>query len=250
MIKDRRLLLMACSRRKRPDSGPMPAIDRYDGPAFRVVRRYLRQSPTGASKLDVQILSAAYGLIPSTHSIVDYDRKMTPARAAELHDQVQGQLSHLLDAGYGSLCLSMSKTYLLAMGSCVAQAPPETKVTLTKGPQGAKLAQLKRWLWQDVPDGSGSNQPKAEPRGQAVIRGVEIRMTPLQVLDVARQALAWGRGNPSNYQSWYVLVDEQRVAPKWLVSQLTGLPTTCFHSQEARRVCQQLGVEVCFKEVR
>src|SRR5205085_2623605 len=31
-----RLLLLACSRCKRPDQHPLPAIDRYDGPAYRV----------------------------------------------------------------------------------------------------------------------------------------------------------------------------------------------------------------------
>ena len=34
-----RLLIVACSRAKRPDAGSLPAIDRYDGPAFRLLRR-------------------------------------------------------------------------------------------------------------------------------------------------------------------------------------------------------------------
>ncbi len=41
MIKDgtrtRRMLILACSRRKRPDEGLLPAIERYDELAFRVV---------------------------------------------------------------------------------------------------------------------------------------------------------------------------------------------------------------------
>ena len=56
-----RMLILACSRRKRLDEGLLPAIDRYDGPAFRVLRRFLRERPAGAP--DVLILSAKHGLI-------------------------------------------------------------------------------------------------------------------------------------------------------------------------------------------
>jgi len=64
------------------------------------------------------------------------------------------------------------------------------------------------------------------------------------VINVARQALAEGRGDPSRYQSWYVPIDGQRVSPKWLVSQLTGLPVSAFVTGEARRLLEQLGIEV------
>lgn len=32
----KRLLILACSQRKRPDPGLLPAIERYDGPQFQV----------------------------------------------------------------------------------------------------------------------------------------------------------------------------------------------------------------------
>jgi len=244
MADDRRLLILACSQRKRPDPGHLPAIERYDGPAFRVVRRYLRQCPAGASNLDVHILSAAYGLIPSTYAIVHYDQIMTPCRAAELHDQIRSRFLHLLGSGYRSLCLAMSQIYLLALDGWTVQVSSDAQLMVTEGSQGAKLAQLKRWLWQNTPDDTGSKQLETQRRGHALIRGVEIRMTPPQVLDVARQALAEGRGNPGNYQAWYVQVDKWRVAPKWLVSQLTELPVSACVTQETRRVLAQLGIEV------
>ena len=63
-------------------------------------------------------------------------------------------------------------------------------------------------------------------------------------MDVARFAIAeeW---NIPEYQVWYVQVDDQQVPPKWLVSKLTGLPVNAFHTNEARRVLHQLGIEVC-----
>jgi len=39
-----RLLFIACSQRKNPAEGVLPALDRYDGPAFGVLRKYLRET--------------------------------------------------------------------------------------------------------------------------------------------------------------------------------------------------------------
>jgi hypothetical protein len=244
MANERRLLILACSQRKRHDPGDMPAVDRYDGPSFRVLRRYLHRCPSGASGLHVYILSAAYGLIPSPHPIVYYDQQMTPLRAAELHTAILQHLPELLGAGYASLCLAMSEVYLLAMKDWIEHVSPETQIVLTKGPQGAKLAQLKRWLWASTPDDADTNQAETHRHAGVLIRGVELRLSPQQVLEVARVALAEGRGNPGNYQAWYVQVDGQRVGPKWLVSQLTSLPVSAFGAREARRILAQLGVEV------
>ena len=48
VTEPKRLLIMACSQRKRSESGLLPAIERYDGPAFRrdiaAVRQALRQT--------------------------------------------------------------------------------------------------------------------------------------------------------------------------------------------------------------
>ena len=61
---NRRLLILACSQRKQASCEPLPAIDRYNGPLFLVLRRFMRECPRQARLLDVYILSAAYGLIP------------------------------------------------------------------------------------------------------------------------------------------------------------------------------------------
>ena len=64
MSHNRRLLILSCSQRKHTSLDPLPAIERYDGPLFKVLRRFLRESSHQARDLDVFILSAAYGLIP------------------------------------------------------------------------------------------------------------------------------------------------------------------------------------------
>jgi|SRR5215210_261396 len=38
------MLILACSQRKRLDKKLLPAVERYDGAAFRVLRRFLREN--------------------------------------------------------------------------------------------------------------------------------------------------------------------------------------------------------------
>ena len=45
MTADHRLLILSCSQRKRPDRVLLPALERYDGPVFRMLRKFLRSCP-------------------------------------------------------------------------------------------------------------------------------------------------------------------------------------------------------------
>ena len=76
-----RLLILGCSQKKRPDSGLLPALTRYDGPMFRVLRKFLRECPGEAQGLEIYILSAEFGLIPASQPIPNYDRRMTLQQA-------------------------------------------------------------------------------------------------------------------------------------------------------------------------
>jgi hypothetical protein len=69
-------------------------------------------------------------------------------------------------------------------------------------------------------------------------------LTPEQVFETARESLAETSDGPNRYQTWYVMIDGQRVAAKWLVSQITGLPVSAFVSDEARHLLTQLGIKV------
>src|SRR5919198_1230098 len=89
-----RLLLISCSKRKRAGYKLMPAIDRYDGPAFYVLRRYLREIDD--RELRVYILSAEFGLINARKRIPDYDRLMTHSRAHELRERTTQSLRSML----------------------------------------------------------------------------------------------------------------------------------------------------------
>jgi hypothetical protein len=244
MALGRRLLILSCSQRKRPDPGLLPAIERYDGPAFRVLRKFFRERPLEMQSLDVYILSAEFGLFSAHQPIPNYDRRMTPERADDLRRQALTTLEGILKkAQYEKLFISVGKDYLQALAGYELLTPADLKTTLFTGTQGRKLATLRDWLY-----GSPHTlpyKPVLMPEQDKVrIRGVEIALTSEQVLEVARQALAERRGDPTRYQAWYALVADRRVAPKWLVSQLTGLPLKAFVTSEALRILKQLGIEV------
>ena len=139
------LLILACSQRKRPDERLLPAVERYDGPTFRVLRRFLREGISEPP--DVLILSAEYGLIPHDLPIAAYDRKMTPARARELRPQILADLQRLIVSRPSSETLVCAgKQYLSALHADDASPLSTLNVRICSGALGKTLAELHDWL--------------------------------------------------------------------------------------------------------
>lgn len=99
-----RLLILSCSQRKNTSQEQLPAIERYNGPLFFVLRRFLRECPHEAKQLDVYILSAAYGLIPADFQTEFYDQKRNMLRVVELQPKIKTTFSDILQEKY-VLCL-------------------------------------------------------------------------------------------------------------------------------------------------
>jgi len=237
----RHLLILACSQRKRSDAESLPAVERYDGPTFRLLRRFLRQQPS--APLEIYILSAKFGLIPSDYLIPNYDQRMTKTRSRQLQPEVIAKFEDILSAkSYQKLCICLGRDYLLALDKYDMLIKSGLAVRIATGSLGKKLATLHDWLYGKPPE--LASRQAIDLQGKACLKGIEVVMTPAEVLDVARQALVEGKGNPASYQSWYVLVGDRRVSPKWVVSLLTELPVSAFHSSAARRMLIQLGIEV------
>ena len=238
-----RLLILSCSQRKHSTQGLLPALQRYDGPAYRVMNKFMRAHPSEVHLLDVYILSAEFGLISADKPILNYNRRMTLQRAKELQPRTQPELKRILSGRqYDELFISMGKAYRQVLVGYKLLIPADFKVIVSTGIMGRKLAELRNWLRKGVPESPGS-QTKVVQRGKAYLRGIEITHTPKQIMDVARIALAEEQNIPK-YQMWYVQVGDQKVPLKWIVSQLTGLSVSAFHTNEAKRVIEQLGIEV------
>jgi hypothetical protein len=138
-----RLLILSCTRRKRDDPGQLPALERYDGPAFRVLRRYRRL--VNDESLVVYVLSAEFGLIAASTPIPSYDRLMTRERANELRPLVSAALSSAVKQYAPSLDIFVvaGRTYMRAL----ADLPKDFgRISFATGGQGGKLASLKAWL--------------------------------------------------------------------------------------------------------
>jgi hypothetical protein len=245
---ENRLLILACSERKKGTLDPIPAIERYDGPLWKVLRNFLRDQPLSAAKTDIYVLSAEFGLIPGTHLIPWYNRVMTATRADELRTSVLDQFRLLMDQDYCQVCLGLSQLYLRAMRGWEYMSPSEVSVTVTDGSMATKQGQLRAWLrgesWEPAVHPPNRLLPAKAPRSEIVLNGIRLRITSEEILERARTALAAGLPGADSYREWYVRVDGQPVAPKWLVSLISGIPVGSFDAKEARRVLSGLGIDV------
>jgi hypothetical protein len=241
-----RLLILSCSKAKRADPGDLPAVDRYDGPLFRVLRRYLRLHPSAPP--EVRILSAEFGLISADTPIPDYDRRMTPRRVRELQASVADALEPIGRAMEAAALIDdpvlvvLGKDYLPALAGYDGPGATALRSRVAPGGLGGKQSVLHDWLYGAPPKASArARQPRL--RGSARLRGVTVAMSAAEVLEKTRQALGQDETASARYQSWYVPLGEMRVAPKWLASQVTGLPVCAFTTGEARMLLARLGIE-------
>lgn len=138
------LLILSCSATKRPDAGTLPAIDRYDGVAYRVLKKALRETPD--LRVAVIILSAEFGLIRADAPIPDYERRMTTARAKELQPHVVAQFAQAAPAQYQRVLIHAGQTYAQAIAPLLPTLHRSAQVAMTAGGIGQRLQQLKVWL--------------------------------------------------------------------------------------------------------
>ncbi len=217
-------------------------MERYNGPQFQVVRKFIRTHPDAQSALDIAILSARFGMISPSENIPDYDQRITPEQVASIRPRIMIALGqHFQRTKYQRCCISLSRDYLEIIAGLEEIIPPTCETTYIRGSQGERLSQLFNWLYADHPR---PTERRIASSGYARLRGVDIRLEPEEVLACGRRALISQKMSPPEPKAWYVMVDEHRVGPKWLVSQISGLSEQAFNTTDARRVLAALGVEV------
>lgn len=232
----RRLLVLACSQRKRSNSEPIQALDRYDGPAFRIVRRYL--AVRDDQQLDLRILSAKYGLIRPEQPIHNYDLKMTAGKASEAIGIVLPETRRLLGSGcYGDVLFYGGRTYRAA----VLPAIESGELPATSGSLGRQLSQLRTWLYEH--SACPEHEETVTSPSHIRLRKHIIDITPDQAQRRASDlAMAQPQHAPA-ITTWYASVAGHRLPAKWLVSQLTGIPVGEFVTTDAVRMLTQLGIK-------
>lgn len=240
----RRILVIGCSGRKRPDSGLVPAVDRYDSPSFRVLRRYLA-SDHGHDALGVFILSAAHGLIDRDRPVALYDRQMTVARADELRSSVISQFAaRVWNRGPVEVLLCCGRTYRLALDGCQEGLPEGSTVRSAPPRPGERLAYLHDWLYGRPPVATTDLTLTTTRPVTIRLRGVRATLTGEEVLERGRRALTSCDPPDARPSTWTVHLEDAAVSPKWLVGTCFGLRRSAFGTGDALRVLNVLGIPV------
>lgn len=152
MGSNRRLLILSCSATKRADDDQIPALERYDGSTYQVLRNYLRQSVWPAS-LSIAVLSAKHGLIGGLAQIKGYDERMTRDRA---DGWKAASTKTLRDWGgqYDSVSLLLGKDYLRALEPEVLERDGVKPIEGGIGTKNGKLRSMLHGMGrQDRPSG-------------------------------------------------------------------------------------------------
>lgn len=140
-----RLMVLSCSQRKQSESAMLPAIQRYDGPAFRLLRRYLGN---GGEELGIYILSAEFGLIPHTRRIPFYDQRMTKQKPHEIKAKVAGQAQRMFTVRSShrsqsrQLFVNLGGNYFRAFEPALTFLASGSTVTMASGAMGKRLAAM------------------------------------------------------------------------------------------------------------
>lgn len=153
----RYLLILSCSKRKTSLPGKWPAIQVYDGPIYRSLRK--RLNCLDLSLVDICIISAKYGLITAGSTIEHYDCKMTAERAVELRDVVLSELIKMIqNRSYKEILINLGSVYRIAIYGIEKYVPNDTQPVFTSGGIGRKTSQTISWLERVASVGLNSEQ--------------------------------------------------------------------------------------------
>ena len=139
---NKQLLILGCSQTKRKCDGLLPAIDRYDGPPFRVIRKFL-QEHQWPSNVSIAVLSAKYGLFGSLKGIEYYDLRLN---SSILPEKVR-EYSNILKKwtrDHHTVHLSVGKDYLNALQPALDSSGIRQEVF--QGGIGRKMSNIKSFL--------------------------------------------------------------------------------------------------------
>ena len=140
------LLILSCSQKKIKNKVLLPAIERYDGPSYKVLRKIMKRNNYNNS-LDIAIISAKYGLLQPYEKIEDYDIKMNKEIAESLNNDVAQELrKQIYNNKYENIFINLGSDYILAMGGFNKKLPRNTEILYAKGKIGERLSQMKKWL--------------------------------------------------------------------------------------------------------
>lgn len=140
------LLIISCSESKNESPQPIPAMQRYTGPCYKVINKLIKGNKFPSS-LEIGIISAKYGFLKATDLIEYYDLRMSEKRAKELNREILKKLESLFKEGYfHAIFINLGKDYLPAINGFQNIISQNTEVIFAKGKIGHRLNQMKNWI--------------------------------------------------------------------------------------------------------
>lgn len=137
-------MVLSCSDTKRTVTGTLPAVDRYDGPYYRVLRTFLR-THKWPKDLSVAVLSAKHGLMGAMTPVENYNTRMTPTRAQRLSAGV-GKTLEGWHRQHAQLHLVLGEDYAPAIEAAARHLWKPRQVAWAPGPIGLKQRYVKQQL--------------------------------------------------------------------------------------------------------
>lgn len=148
----RRLLIVNCSATKTDLPRTVAALDRYDGPMFRMLRRAHREGVWDAVRTDLAVVSAEFGLISALMPIPRYDRLLDEARALDLAPPASRLLRLWQRRNeYTHVALALARRYRPVLEDAVPLLIPMPAVVWITGRPGEMMARVKTWLGEGTP---------------------------------------------------------------------------------------------------
>lgn len=145
-----RLVLIACSNAKQKFLTPTPAIEVYDGPYFKTIRK-LKREKRFPEDVKILVLSAKYGLLTLDDRIVAYDQKMTEARIQELQSGVITKLSNIIKSeGVSELLINLGSSYLKVLTGIEESIPKSCQVKYLFGTIVQRRKKMKEYLTNEL----------------------------------------------------------------------------------------------------
>ena len=139
----RELLILGCSQTKQEYAKQLPALEVYDGPFYRMLRKFLRERQWPGN-LSIGVLSAKHGLFGVIKEIDHYDLRMSRAIAADQATQCADTLTKWAES-HTKIYSALGKDYQPAIRP--AQDDMGVAINCFNGGIGEKLGQVKRFLY-------------------------------------------------------------------------------------------------------
>lgn len=140
-----RIVIISCSNRKKSFPQAYPAIEVYDGPYYKTIRKLQRE---GKFPKDVKVLiiSAKYGLLSLEDPIEMYDEKISKKRAMELKSTVSAKLINEMSGQCEELVINLGTDYLPALEGIENLIPNNCQVKYFTGTIIERRQKLKEYL--------------------------------------------------------------------------------------------------------